>query len=39
MTKTKLTDVLTSLNSLKTKVDDLNVGKLKTVSIDLIKIK
>ena len=30
-----LVNVLTSLNNLKIKVDDLNVGKLKTVPIDL----
>ena len=30
--------VLTSLNSLKTKVNDLDVGKLKTVPIDLKKL-
>ena len=31
----KLTNVPTSLNNLKTRVDDLDIGKLKTVSIDL----
>ena len=31
----KLTNVSTSLNSLKTKVDDLDVGKLNTVPVDL----
>ena len=31
----KLTNVPTSLNSLKTKVDDLDDGTLKTVPIDL----
>ena len=34
----KLTNVLPSLNNLKTKVDDLDVGKLKTVSVDLRKL-
>ena len=34
----KLVNVLNSLNNLKTKVDDLNVGKLKTVPIDLKKL-
>ena len=34
----KLTNVLTSLNNLKTKIDDLDVGKLKTVPVDLKKI-
>ena len=29
----KLVNVLTSLNSLKAKVDDLDVGKLKTVPV------
>ena len=33
--KLKLTNVPPSLNNLKTKVDDLNVGKLKTVPLDL----
>ena len=31
----KLVNVSTSLNNLKTKVDDLDDGKLKTVPIDL----
>ena len=31
-------NVLTSLNNLKTKVDDLDVGKLKTVPVDLKKL-
>ena len=31
----KLPNVSTSLNSLKTKVDDLDVGKLNTVPVDL----
>ena len=31
----KLVNVPTSLNNLKTKVDDLDVGKLKTVHVDL----
>ena len=31
----KLVNVPTSLNNLKTKVDDLGVGKLKTAPIDL----
>ena len=30
----KLVNAATSLNNLKTKVDDLNVGKLKTVPVD-----
>ena len=30
-------DVSTSLNNVKTKVDDLDVGKLKTVPVDLKK--
>ena len=30
----KLTNVLNSLNYLKTKVDDLDAGKLKTVPVD-----
>ena len=34
----KLVNVSTSLNNLKTKVDDLNVGKLKSVPIDLKKL-
>ena len=33
-----LVNVLTSLNNLKTKLDDLDVGKLKTVPIDLKKL-
>ena len=33
----KLTNVPTTLNNLKTKVDNLDVGKLKTVPIDLKK--
>ena len=35
----KLVNVSTSLNNLKTKIDDLDVGKLKTVPIDWKKIK
>ena len=35
----KLVNVPTSLNTLKTKVDDLCVGKFKTVSVDLKKFK
>ena len=35
----KLVNVPTTLNNLKTKVDDLDVGKLKVVPIDLKKIK
>ena len=31
-------DVPTSLNSLNAKVDDLDVGKLKTVPVDLKKV-
>ena len=31
-------NVLTSLNNLKTKIDDLDAGKLNIVSVDLIKI-
>ena len=31
-------NVPTSLKNLKTKVDDLNVGKLKTVSVDFKKL-
>ena len=31
----ELVNVLTSLNNLKAKVDDLDVGKLKTVPVDL----
>ena len=34
----KLVNVLTSLNNLNTKLDDLDVGKLKTVPIDLKKL-
>ena len=34
----KLTNVATSLNNFKTKVDDLGVGKLKTVPGDLKKL-
>ena len=34
----KAVNVPTSLNNLKTKVDDLNVGKLITVSRDLKKL-
>ena len=34
----KLVNVPTSLNSLKTKVDDSYVGKLKTVSVDFKKL-
>ena len=34
----KLANVRTSLNNLKTKVDDLDVGKLKTVPLDLKKL-
>ena len=33
-----MNNVPTSLNNLKTKVDDLSVGKLKTVSADLKKL-
>ena len=33
----KLVKVLTRLTSLKTKLDDLDVDKLKTVSVDLRK--
>ena len=33
-----MTNVPTSLNNLKTKVDDLDVGKLKTVPVDLKKV-
>ena len=36
--KLKLTNVPPSLNNLKTKVDDLDVGKLKTVPLDLKKL-
>ena len=31
----KLTNLPTSLNNLKTKVNDLDVGKLKTILVDL----
>ena len=34
----KLVNVPTSLNNLKTKVDDLDDGKLKTVLVDLKKL-
>ena len=34
-----LTNFFVNLNDLKTKVDDLDVGKLKTVPVDLKKIK
>ena len=34
----KLVNVLTSLNNWKTKVDDLNVGNLKTVPVHLKKL-
>ena len=34
----KLINVSTSLNNLKTKVDDLDVSKLKTVPVDLKKL-
>ena len=34
----KLADVSTHLNNLRTKVDDLDVGELKTVPIDLKKL-
>ena len=34
----KLTNVSTSVNNLKTEVDKLDVGKLKTFSVDLEKI-
>ena len=34
----KLTNVSASLNNLKTKVDHLDVGKLKTVPVDLKKL-
>ena len=33
-----MVNVPTSFNNLKTKVDDLDVGKLKTVPIDLKKL-
>ena len=35
---TKLINVTSSLNNLKTKIDDLGVAKLKTVSVDLTKL-
>ena len=35
----KLVNVRTSLNNLKTKTYDLDIGNLKTVPIDLKKIK
>ena len=35
----RLVNVRTSLNNLKTRLDDLDVGRLKTVPIDLKKIK
>ena len=35
----KLLNVPTSLDDLKTKIDDLDLGKVKTVSLDLKKIK
>ena len=34
----KLANVSTSLNNLKTKVYDLDIGKLKTFSVDLKKL-
>ena len=34
----KLINVLTSLNNSKAKVDDLDVGKLRTVPVDLKKL-
>ena len=34
----KLANVRTSLNNLKTKVNDLDIGKLKTVPLDLKKL-
>ena len=34
----KLINILTSLNKLKTKADDLDVGKLKTVPVDSKKL-
>ena len=34
----KLANVPSSLNNLKTKVDDLHVGKLKNVLVDLKKL-
>ena len=36
--KNKLVNALTSLNSLKTKIDDLDVGQVKTVPINLMKL-
>ena len=33
-----MVNVATSLNNLGTKVDDLDIGKLKTVSVDLKKL-
>ena len=33
-----MVDFRTNLNNLKTKVDDLDVGKLKNVSVDLKKL-
>ena len=35
----KLLNVPTSLDDLKTKIDDLDLGKVKTVSLDSKKIK
>ena len=35
----KLLNVPTSLDDLKRKIDDLDLGKVKTVSLDLKKIK
>ena len=34
----KLTNIPTSVNNLKTKIDDLNVGNLKTVPVNLKKL-
>ena len=34
----KLTNISTTLNNLKTKVHDLDLGKLKTVPVDLKKL-
>ena len=34
----RIVNVSTSLNNLKTKVDDLGVGELKTVPVDLKKL-
>ena len=34
----KLVNVLTTLSNLKAKVDDLDVGKLQTVPLDLKKL-